>query len=241
MGDRTASLLTKTQRRRIRNEFADLDEEKTFRDQQRIRSRVRSGLSDFSLLVAYPDRQLALLVEDEDPQSLCDALADTTIVVERLRAQCGLERAELLETAHDRVGQADDIPGRDEIDLRTVSEIRREIEAEHTAENEPGRWDRRANGLVKLGTWTFVCMLLVYAVCMLFGFSLRGTPFSLPYWGLLSIFVFCATGWLAIVATQALKHTVIPTIVGLCTHPREQIANAIIHPWSAIRSSWEEL
>src|SRR5699024_4629868 len=56
MAGNSASLLTKTQRNRIRNDFADLDEAKKHRDQQRIRERVRSGLLDFELLSEYPDR-----------------------------------------------------------------------------------------------------------------------------------------------------------------------------------------
>ncbi|RRJ27634.1 hypothetical protein [Halocatena pleomorpha] len=97
MVGKSASLLTKTQRQRIRNEFGDLDEEKTHRDQQRIRKRVRSGLFDFQFLADYPDRQFALLLDDVSKAELRAALADTTIVVERLREQSDIDRADVIQ------------------------------------------------------------------------------------------------------------------------------------------------
>lgn len=92
MAGKSASLLTKTQRQRIRDNFGDLDKEKKHRDQQRIRKRVRSGLLDFHLLSDYPDRQFALMFDDVPDDELRAALADTTIVVERLREQHEIDR-----------------------------------------------------------------------------------------------------------------------------------------------------
>jgi len=62
----TASLLTKTQRRRIANGFDDLDDDARSRDERRIRERFAAGLHDLSRLRDYPDEQLALAVEDFD-------------------------------------------------------------------------------------------------------------------------------------------------------------------------------
>ena len=64
MSRKSASLLTKTQRRRIREDFAGLEEAKVRRDQQRIRERLESGILDFELLADYPDRQFELAFDE---------------------------------------------------------------------------------------------------------------------------------------------------------------------------------
>jgi hypothetical protein len=52
MTGRPASLLTKTQRRRIRDEFEELNEQQRRRDQRQIRERIRAGAFDFEPLAA---------------------------------------------------------------------------------------------------------------------------------------------------------------------------------------------
>jgi hypothetical protein len=47
MAGKSASLLTKTQRRRLHNDFEDVDEDAKRRDQQLIRERLRAGILDF--------------------------------------------------------------------------------------------------------------------------------------------------------------------------------------------------
>lgn len=85
MGSRPASFLTKKQRSRIRDGFADLDEGKRRRDRKRIRDRVRAGVFDFRRLAAYPDRQLELAFDDVPDDDLAAALGDATLFVERVR------------------------------------------------------------------------------------------------------------------------------------------------------------
>ncbi|RRJ34003.1 hypothetical protein [Halocatena pleomorpha] len=60
MDERPVSLLTKTQRQRLQNEFADVDTDAKQRDQRLIRQRVQAGVLDFRLLATYPDRQYSL-------------------------------------------------------------------------------------------------------------------------------------------------------------------------------------
>src|SRR5699024_1176411 len=68
MASKSASLLTKTQRRRLRSDFEELDEDAKRRDQQLIRERVQAGIHDFRLLTDYPDRQLELAFEDDSDE-----------------------------------------------------------------------------------------------------------------------------------------------------------------------------
>lgn len=128
MAGKSASLLTKTQRSRIRDDFGDLDETKKHRDQQRIRERVRSGLLDFQFLADYPDRQFALMLDEVPDDELRAALADTTIVIERLREQSEIEREELIEEVRVRRERystpTEDTRTLEGIDLRTATEIR---------------------------------------------------------------------------------------------------------------------
>lgn len=77
MAGKSASLLTKTQRNRIQDDFDELTEEKQRRDQQRIRERIKSGLFDFQLLADYPDQQFELAFNDTSGDELQAALIDT--------------------------------------------------------------------------------------------------------------------------------------------------------------------
>lgn len=164
MAGKSASLLTKTQRNRIQNDFAELDEQKKHRDQQRIRERVRSGLLDFQLLTDYPDHQLALMFDDVPDNELRAALADTTILVERLREQSGIEREELIEEARVHIEghseATEDTRTLEQIDLRTAAEIRRQTEGDLAEQFETGRWDKRANALMKTGVSVFIPIVL---------------------------------------------------------------------------------
>lgn len=249
MTGKSASLLTKTQRNRIRNDFADLDEAKKHRDQQRIRERVKSGVFDFQLLFDYPDRQFALMVDEIPDDELRAALADTTIVLERLREQSDLDREAVIEEARARTeGRTDpteDTGTLDRIDLRTTAEIRRQAEDELAERFEPGRWDKRANGLLKLGASTFVLTvignLLYSAVSDRLLRSLLHSVLSVVVL-LLSV---SAIGWTLINTARLLKYDVFPFVTELADNPRAAVravmATLFENPRETVRESWKEL
>lgn len=111
MKRKSASLLTKTQRRRVREGFADVDDAKRRRDQQRIRDRVQSGVADFRLLDDYPDDQLAGALEDADEAEVVESLAAAHLTLERVRTLQGVDRERVVRTARERAlaaGRGDD-------------------------------------------------------------------------------------------------------------------------------------
>ena len=249
MAGKSASLLTKTQRNRIRNDFADLDEAKKHRDQQRIRERVRSGLLDFGLLSDYPDRQLALMFDDVPDDELRAALADTTIVVERLREQSEIERTELIEAVRARTaecsGATEDTRTLGRIDLRTATEIRRETEDELAEQFEPGRWDKRANVLMKLGIGTFVLLVLSNLLYSTVDEGLFQSILHSLLSGIVLLLSVSAIGWILINTAQLLKYTVLPFLTELAGNPEEAVRKGIDglfeNPRETAQESWEEL
>lgn len=261
MAGKSASLLTKTQRNRIQDDFSDLDEEQTHRDQQRIRERVRSGLLDFQLLADYPDRQFALMFDDVPDDELRAAIADTTIVLERLREQSAIDRADVIEDVRTHIEESsdltDDTKTLEGIDLRTAAEIREQTEADLAEQFSPGRWDRRANGLMKMGVSTFSLLVLVYIGGLIWTMSTTmstGTsapiPPPFPFWGptLLLLFLLLfgsAVGWVLITTAQSLKYNIFPFVVELATQPtaamRRAYTKLVRNPRKTVRESWEEL
>lgn len=257
MAGKSASLLTKTQRNRIQDDFGDLDEEKTHRDQQRIRKRVRSGLLDFQLLADYPDRQFALMFDDVPDDELRTVLADTTIVIERLREQAEIDRAELIEEVRAHIDGdtdlAEDTRTLERIDLRTAAEIREQTEADLTEQFSPGRWDKRANWLMKLGVSTIGLLLLFYISGLTWvWYTGNSGPISPPFPGfgptllLLYLLLFgSAVCWLLINTAQSLKYNILPFLVQLATDPKAALQGAftklIRKPRETVRKSWDEL
>lgn len=150
--DKPASLLTKTQRRRLENEFEDVDGAKRRRDRQRIRQRVAAGLDDFEHVVTYPDGQLELAVDEFDDDELRVRLADLTLVAERVRVLRDVERDAVVETARERARAADVDDGVfDRMALRTSDERRAAIASSLADEVGPSPWKRRADLLLKIG------------------------------------------------------------------------------------------
>jgi hypothetical protein len=249
MAGKSASLLTKTQRNRIRNEFADLDEAKKHRDQQRIRERVRSGLLDFQLLADYPDRQLALMFDDVPDDELRAALANTTILVERLREQSGIDREELVEEIRTQIERYGDETGDsatlERIDLRTAAEIRRQAEDDLAEKFETGRWDRRANGLMKLGVSAFIPIILMLFIPSITQISLSHPVLTFVFTILVFLLFGSAVGWLLITTAQSLKHNIFPFLVELAKNPETAMKRAftklVRNPRKTLRESWDEL
>lgn len=249
MAGKSASLLTKTQRNRIRDDFSDLDEQKQHRDQQRIRERVRSGLLDFGFLADYPNRQFALMFDDVPDDEVRSALVDTTIVIERLREQSGIEREELIEEVRAHIaGYSDstaDTRTLERIDLRTAGEIRRQTEDDLAAEFGPGLWDRRANGLMKLGVSAFIPIVLMIVIPSVTQISVSHPVLTFSFTVLIFLLFGSAVGWLLITTAQSLKYNILPFLVELAKNPEAALRGAftkvVNNPWETLRKSWDEL
>lgn len=248
MGRKPASILTQTQRNRIRDEFEDLTEEETRRDQQRIRERVRSGILDFRLLLEYPDRQFDLAFDNTSDDELRAALADTYIVVERLRERRGIHKDELIEEARahtETFADSEDTGTLERIDLRTATDVRRQTEDELAERFEPGRWDKRASGLMKLGVSAAIPFALLLLFDVLLVENITQSILSLPFWGFMFLVFMSATGWVSIKTAQSLKYNILPAAVNLIRNPeamvRDIFRKLIKNPGETMRRSWDEL
>lgn len=248
MAGKSASLLTKTQRNRIRDDFDDLGEEKKRRDQQRIRERVKSGLLDFQLLADYPDRQLVMAFDDASEEELRAALTDTTLVVERLRELHGIDRTELINETRTRAeALSDTTTGTESLaqtELRTPAEIRRQTEAEVEDRLGTGRWDKHANRLAKLGACAFIPLVLIGILdWYISGNFLQEVGGIFGF--LMVILAVSLVGWLLIVAAQALKHDILPAFLKLVRNPKAAVQGAftdlIKSPKKTVREAWDEL
>jgi len=250
MGGRSASVLTKKQRSRIREGFADMGEDKVRRDQQRIRERMRAGLLDFELLAAYPDRQLELAVQNVEDDELRRALADTLLVAERIRLLRGYDRDSLLvrtrERASDISDEESDVATMHQLDLQTPAEIQRETEQSVRDELGANVWERRSDGALKLAASAFVPLFGIWVADWL------TTPELLSTGGLVAIlfillvavlFLGMAVAFL-IKAAQTLKHDLIPGLRALRRDPTAAIRGTVAwvrRPGQTLRNVWEEL
>lgn len=248
MAGKSASLLTQTQRARIQSDFDDLTDEEKRRDQQRIRQRIRSGILDFPLLAEYPDRQFTLAFDDADDE-LRTALADSYIVIERLRELHGYDRAALITEARSRTNEASDttaaVPSLDRLDLQTAAEIRRQTEADVEERFEAGRWDVRARRLGKLGTSAFIpiALFMLYAV---FGGNIPAPSLFGQLIPLLWALGFVGFGgWALIIGAKSVKYEFLPNIRKLLREPdevgREIYEKLIKNPGETVRESWNDL
>lgn len=229
MSRRSASLLTKTQRRRLRNDFEDLDEAKKRRDQQRIRDRLRAGTLDFRLLADVPDEQLELAFDDASDEELRDALSDAYLTVERVRELRGYDREELVENARTRAearaADGDDLRSLAGLDLRTRTEVRARAESETEARLVGNRWTGYANGLMALGAVGFVVSAVLWTADQLFGTSLWAGNDGLVAVVFLLIFL-GVTGWTLVMGANVLKHDVGPFLRRLTRDPHRTLRDA---------------
>ena len=247
MAGKSASLLTKTQRTRIRDDFDGLDEEKKRRDQQRIRERFRSGLLDFQLLADYPDRQFEMAFDDLSDDELRTTLASTTIVVERLCELNGIDRDELTRDVRGQTEDYTDIttaPTLQQIDLQTTAEIRRQTKAEIEEQFEENQWDKRASKLGKLAV-AFVTPFLFLGVYDELVTDIDPTSFDLLSIPLAAAFIICISGWFLITGLQTLKYNIVPVLVKFQREPREFVKaksrSLIKSPGERIRQVWDDL
>lgn len=250
MTGRSASLLTKTQRRRIRSDFANLDEQKRRRDERQIRERLAAGLLDFQVLTAYPDAQFELVVEELSEDELRAALVNATLVLERLRELRGLDRERVLlrarERADDLTAESSDVRSLEDLELRTATEIRTETRASVSEEFETNPWDERADGLLKLAAGAvipLVGMLFINSQTSANLFATNTLAAVLLYLCLFAVAV-ALSGVVLIKAAQALKYNVLPAVRKLRRNPTGAIAS-VLHrlrrPGERIRRVWEEL
>ncbi|WP_435180114.1 ABC transporter permease [Halorussus sp. AFM4] len=215
MTDEPASLLTRTQRERIRSDFAEVGQAKQRRDRQKIRARVAAGLADFELLAGYPDREFELAFEDVDDERLVEILADATLTVERIRELRAIDRDDVAAAADDRRTDlaGDSTESLEGADLRTLAERRREAEAAVADRFRPSRWERRSDALLKLGLLFLVPASILAVVAPEVADGLAG---GIP--GVVGAVSLVAG--LAIVGVRGVKHDLVPTLCRFTANPR---------------------
>jgi len=225
MSRKSASLLTKTQRRRIREDFAGLEEAKVRRDQQRIRERLESGILDFELLADYPDRQFELAFDDHSDEEVREALVDAYVVVERLRELDGYDRDELVADARTRVNElldAEDVRTLDGLELETASEIRRQTRDDLTERYGVRRWVRWANRMMGVTAAATATSALLWLSDRVLGTRLwmgnETSTIEVLIWGLIFAGV---AGWMLVMGVGVLRHEVVPALVEFTRRPRE--------------------
>jgi hypothetical protein len=248
MGDRAAAMLTKTQRTRIREDFAGRGDAEARRDRQRIRERLAAGVHDAELLVDYPDSEFELAFEDVADDELRDALVDAAVTVERARELHGVNRDAFVEAVAERTRELDasDADGLDsvgDVDVRPPSAVRTATAERVRSELGPDRWDRLANTAFRLGSVALAGLLFVglvdspTATNLLLEFNFVVVP---------TFLVTCAgfSAVLAIRGLRALKHDVVPSLRRLVEEP-QGVANdvwaALRRPGRSLRRLWRSL
>src|SRR5699024_6110872 len=154
--------------------------------------------------------QLELMFDDIPDDELRAALADTTILVERLREQSEIDREELIKEIRTHTEGYGDGAGDSEtlerIDLQTAAEIRQQAENDLAEQFGAGRWDKRANGLMKLGVSAFIPIVLLLFIPSVTQISVSHPVLTLGFVALVFLLFASAIGWLFITTAQSLKH-----------------------------------
>lgn len=240
----TASLLTKTQRRRIANGFNDLDDDARSRDERRIRERFAAGLQDMSRLSDYPDDQLALAVEDFDSETLVTTLADGRMLLDRIAEVRGLDRERIVTRADTRATVA----AESQTDTASLARLNFETETERRERfarelDETSAWNRRANRLLQLAAWLFLPAALLWIPDAFLGAETL-ERFTL-LWALPAIVgVLPAFAGLSIKLLESLKHGILPAVRRLVSEPERVAANLwrkLVRPAETLRRFWVEL
>lgn len=248
MSSDSAALLTKTQRQRIQNRFAELDRDKTRRDQQRIRQRIAAGTEDFSLLVNYPDEQFRMAFDDYSDEELLDALADSNLVLERIRENRGIDREHVVRRTRERalndVEETADVATLDRLDFETASERRRRLIEELQSQLGPNLWGHRANRLLRFAGCALLPVFLMGISDKILGTSLLDTYNDL--FGLLLVAgLITISVVLAIKLLQMVKYDIIPAIHTLADEPETVFATLydwfVANPGRTLHRSWDKL
>lgn len=250
MSERSASILTKKQRRRIRNGFADLSGQQQRRDRQRVRTRVRAGVLDFETLCDYPDRQLELAFDDVPEEELTAALADATVFLRRVGALEDVDRSAVASQARSRVediAEREDSPqSLEAVDLRTPAEIRSATRESMRDELSANPWDRRANGLLKAAGSASIPLLVVLVADGILSQNLLATSTALVTFVFLlaTVAAVSTAGVFSIKAAQALKHDVVPRVEQFAEDPTDaprRVVRWLHRPVERVRRVWDDL
>lgn len=248
MTDRSAAVLTKSQRARIREDFAGRGDAEARRDRQRIRKRVAASVRDAELLVDYPDHEFELAFEDLEGDELQDALVDAAVTVERVRALHEIDRDAFVEAVAERtrelaVTDASDLDSVRDVDVRPPSAIRTETAERVRADLGPDRWDRLANKAFRLGSVALAALLSIglvdspTATNLLLEFNFVVVP---------TFLVMCASygAVLGIRGLRALKHDVVPAFQRLVEEPgvvASDVSSVLRRPGRSLRRLWRSL
>ena len=244
----SAALLTKTQRQRIREQFVELDSEKTRRDQQRIRRRIAAGTEDFSLLVNYPDEQFRMAFDDYSDEELLDALADGHLVLERIRENRALDRERIVRRSRKRAlteaeGTAD-VATLDRLEFETASERRRRLVAELREQLGPSLWGQRANRLLQFAGCMLLPIFLMWFFDMTTGTTLLD-DYTMVWGGLMYAGVPAVAGALSIKLAQMVKYDIVPLVHTLADDPEGTILTLydrfVSNPGRTLRRIWDNL
>jgi hypothetical protein len=247
-GTKPASLLTKTQRSRICAGFAEQDDHQRRRDQQQIRERIQAGVTDFKLLVDYPDRQFELAFDSLDDEAMTVALADARLVTERLRALRGIERSAVVRRANERADEVSpDLEGEsiDEVELVEAARYRQQGRA--AAEAEYGnRWDQRADSLLKTAAVAALPLLVGWFADTVTEQNLLATRAGVGIiMALSALVVLTAVAAVFLVkGTQALKHDIVPAVKRFRQDPTAAIsgvAAVLRRPRAKLSAIWDDL
>lgn len=139
----------------------------------------------------------------------------------------------------------EDIRTLEQIDLRTVTEIRRQTKDELADQFGPGRWDKRANGLMKLGVSTFILMLLGNFLYFSMNDVMIQSILHTLLGGIIPHLFVSAVGWLLINTAQLLKYDIFQFLAELANDPekvkRRAVTKLIRNPRETVQKSWEDL
>lgn len=210
MARRSAALLTKTQRRRIRNDFDDQSEAQRQRDRKRIRDRIESGMDDFQLLATYPDRELTRVLSDCSTAETTAILADAQLTIERLRVLQEIDRTALLETAQQRAATQ---PERHcwsagATDLRTNAEIQSETREQLTPSRRL-RWATRIMGVAGIA---YCISVLLFSIDSVFNTNFYIDGPNVVVASLFACMYIGLTGWTAIIGLTTIQVRLFPII-----------------------------
>lgn len=242
-----AALLTKAQRRHVRERFDDLDGDRTRRERQRVRERVVAGVDDFGHLVDYPDEELRLAFDGLDDEELVRSVADGRIVLERIRETRGLDRDRVCRRAvarRDGIADDGDPPATLEtLAFETEADRRRRAEREARKRLGPGVWDRRATGLLRFAAAMFLPLFLIWLVDEGMGVPVMDAT---PIWVVFALLGTPAVaGALTIELAQTVKYDLLPACRAIADDPRDAIVGTARRTGSRVarrlRRSWDRL
>lgn len=217
MPDSVPSLLTQTQRERIRSEFADVEAAKRRRDQRKIRTRIDAGLADFELLAEYPTEQLETAFTDRSESDLRTSLADAYLTLERIREIHGIHRDEMIETAqeHKRLAPDEAVGMVGEQPFRTSNDWYQHFETEIADEYRPSWWKRISDILLKIG---FALLIAVSVLAVVTPNFTNGPGSIIGITG--AVFLFCG---LVILSVRSVKYDLLPFFREFRDNPSETL------------------